>query len=238
VTRRQLARERPVMSKSSTVEASLTDEERAHVRARIEDGTVAVPWSGCWLWDRGVAGKGYGVFRVRQTQVYAHRMSAIVLAGLDVRNAVVMHKCDVPACCNPDHLAVGTMQDNHDDMWTKGRNVPTTRRGGFSDDVVRSIFRRRQNGELAASIARSLGVRRTRVERLLAGRRGSLRQLERLGLQPLYSDGRALLRKRSEADAAKAAELRASGLTWQAVGEQLGCSYQAAHALANRRPRR
>jgi hypothetical protein len=225
-------------TRAYNVELSLTDAERAYVREMINRHTMIIPWSGCWLWERSVAGKGYGVMRVRGTQVYAHRMSALVLAGLQTAGMVVMHRCDVPACCNPDHLSVGTCQENHNDMWSKGRATPTTKRGGFDDETVRSIFARRVAGELAVSIARSLGVRRSRIERLLSGRCGSIRQLRRLGLKPLYSDGRSALRKWTDADEARARHLRSLGLTWRQVGDELGCTYQIAHELANRSNRK
>ena len=37
-------------------------------------------------------------------------------------NMVVRHTCDNPQCCNPNHLLLGTMQDNVDDMFSRGRN--------------------------------------------------------------------------------------------------------------------
>ena len=34
---------------------------------------------------------------------------------------VLRHTCDNPACCNPNHLVLGTQQDNVDDMHARGR---------------------------------------------------------------------------------------------------------------------
>ena len=35
---------------------------------------------------------------------------------------VVRHTCDVPSCCNPSHLILGSQQENVDDMYERGRN--------------------------------------------------------------------------------------------------------------------
>ena len=39
----------------------------------------------------------------------------------DMKGLVVMHLCDTRPCINPDHLHLGTYQDNTDDMLNKKR---------------------------------------------------------------------------------------------------------------------
>jgi hypothetical protein len=38
------------------------------------------------------------------------------------KGLIIRHKCDNPACINPLHLDIGTVQDNHNDMKERGRN--------------------------------------------------------------------------------------------------------------------
>ena len=63
---------------------------------------------------------GYGNMKVKGKDVKAHRLS-VKLSGREIAGKVVRHKCDNPACVNPDHLETGSHQDNVDDMLYRGR---------------------------------------------------------------------------------------------------------------------
>lgn len=80
---------------------------------------------GCWPWTGGVNNCGYGVFgktvgdRVRFW--LAHRHAYELIHGEIPPRLVVRHRCDTPACCNPDHLQIGTRKENHQDTLRRDR---------------------------------------------------------------------------------------------------------------------
>jgi len=80
------------------------------------------------MWIASKNKKGYGMFGVKQgfkswKIEYAHRVSYREFVGEIPQGLLVLHKCDTPSCVNPDHLFVGTNQDNCDDKWRKGRQA-------------------------------------------------------------------------------------------------------------------
>jgi hypothetical protein len=91
---------------------------------------VPEPNSGCWLWTGFDNGKGYGLLSIRNRakrehyNLLAHRVSWVLHNGEVPAGALVLHKCDVRCCVNPDHLFLGSPQDNTQDMIAKGRRSP------------------------------------------------------------------------------------------------------------------
>lgn len=76
----------------------------------------------CWPWQGATTLRGYGQFYARGATWRAHRYAVMLATGRDPGVFVVLHSCDNPICCNPDHLSVGTPADNNADMRAKGRD--------------------------------------------------------------------------------------------------------------------
>jgi len=82
---------------------------------------ITEPNCGCWLWEDFLL-DGYGQVYYEDSRIAAHRYSFILHKGPIPDGYLVCHTCDIRCCVNPDHLFVGTSQDNMNDMKRKGRS--------------------------------------------------------------------------------------------------------------------
>lgn len=135
--------------------------------ARIEYDTVG----GCWLWP-GAVQRGYGVIGEGRNLTATHRVTYREFRG-DPTGKVVCHKCDVPACCNPDHLFLGTQADNLADMRAKGRWRPPVLKGEghphsiLTETQVAEIRRQFAAGVTQTALAARFGTAQANVSSIV-----------------------------------------------------------------------
>lgn len=92
---------------------------------RTMEKVVRVPFSGCWIFMGALNEAGYGIVGTGgrgEPNDRAHRILYRHFCGHIPDGIFVCHTCDVPSCCNPDHLFLGTPKDNTRDMMRKQRN--------------------------------------------------------------------------------------------------------------------
>jgi hypothetical protein len=142
-----------------------------YIVARVEFAA-----NGCWLWQRSKLATGYGKVPRETGHVFAHRLSFEVFNGPIPRGLCVLHRCDTPACVNPDHLFLGTQMDNVRDARAKGRfaNVGG-RHASWLDPKARmhraaEIRQRRSAGDTVRSLAKTFGLSEVHVSRICSGR--------------------------------------------------------------------
>lgn len=146
----------------------------------------------CWIWTGSLSRTGYGSFWMRGDNYIAHRAAYMLFVGDVPDDLFVCHCCDTPACVNPDHLFLGTAQDNSQDMVNKGRSMKGRRRprgeikrgdqhwthiygtsrlprgashplSKLTDDDVRDIRTRRDGGCGLKELAAEYGITATNI---------------------------------------------------------------------------
>lgn len=138
------------------------------------DKVVRMP-TGCWEWQATRTQRGYGRVSFRGRPTTAHRAAYEMTHGPIPEGMWVMHSCDNPPCCNPDHLSVGTPSDNAMDMVRKGRANPPMTHGSrigtakLTEALVAEIRTRRKSGESVRSLARQYSVSRKTVRNVVTG---------------------------------------------------------------------
>lgn len=93
----------------------------SYYQAAIQSKVLQVS-CGCWIWLGGTRNvDGYGAFHLGRNQyIMTHRLSYLAWNGPLTEGQCVLHRCNNPQCCNPDHLYAGSKKDNRRDSMVAG----------------------------------------------------------------------------------------------------------------------
>jgi hypothetical protein len=123
----------------------------------------------CWPWMAYRNESNYGQTRIGgrgSKAVLAHRLSWIVHFGEIPVGMHILHKCDNPPCCNPNHLFMGTNYDNILDRVKKGRSKPWLKnaprekhpRSKIFSQELKEMIKMRESGGKVVEIARKFNI--------------------------------------------------------------------------------
>ncbi len=131
----------------------------------------------CWLWTGTIASTGYGIISIKNRRAGVHRVLWEHVSGKPVPVGMfVCHHCDIRACVRPDHLFLGTHQDNMADMRQKGRHHGNGLAGEqhsqaklLADDVAAIRERWAHGGISQRELGEIYGVHQVNISRIVRG---------------------------------------------------------------------
>jgi hypothetical protein len=153
-----------------------TELQLSRMSERIDKTTP----NGCWVWGGDKNRAGYGTITIfakrahskRLGRVFTHRVMWTETHGEIPSGMCVLHRCDNPPCCNPNHLFLGTYADNSNDKVRKNRQARGTQlpQSRLTEATVKEILVAYAAGIPAATLARRFNVHHETVGYVLRGK--------------------------------------------------------------------
>ena len=103
----------------------------------------------CKIFEGCIGSDGYGRVQVNGKKWRAHRLAYTEAKGPIPLGMLVRHMCHNPACVNPDHLELGTNQDNMHDMVKAGRSCrgESVNTAKITEEQAREIWAAKPKGK-------------------------------------------------------------------------------------------
>lgn len=108
-------------TKTAPIREPGNPEERFWPKVNKEGAFHSPELGRCWEWTASTIHTGYGRFSIGARSIASHRASWQFAYGPIPEGLCVLHRCDNPPCCNPEHLFLGTHADNAQDREAKQR---------------------------------------------------------------------------------------------------------------------
>lgn len=136
------------------------------IMALVDRRCIPEPNSGCWIWEGHIDEKGYAVYaaKVGERPISFRVPRAVLTHKLGYAPGVTRHTCDIPCCCNPDHLVDGDWTDNRIDYAQRG--FGRERKLRYADAIAI-----RASKETRAVLAMRYGVSLSMISMIKTGRK-------------------------------------------------------------------
>jgi hypothetical protein len=126
------------------------------------------PITQCWNWRGALSKSGYGNVRYKTKVERVSRLVYQLLNPSMAKELHVLHRCDNPKCCNPEHLFSGTHKENMEDMQKKGRHVGNSPK--LNPEQEQEVVRLRLLGNTRPAVAKAFNVSVDTIDRITAGK--------------------------------------------------------------------
>lgn len=143
---------------------------REEIKQLLLSGLDIKSDNSCWLWTKGGTKAGYGQIRFNYRIRYTHVISYKLFVKDFEEDLCVLHKCDVRACCNPQHLFLGTKAMNTEDMIAKGRMIigeNCTNAKLSNNDAIQIINKFKTGQYTQLALAQEFKVNQSQISRLV-----------------------------------------------------------------------
>lgn len=144
-----------------------SQERKEHIRNLYEENVIKKP--GCWDWKNKSSKHGYIVMAIASTKrLRAHRVSWMLHRGDIPKGMFVCHSCDNKRCTNPDHLFLGSSDDNVNDMIQKKRNPFGSKHGcaKLNENQVKEIKKLLTLGLSTMKIGKMFNVYHSTIQKI------------------------------------------------------------------------
>jgi len=195
--------------------------------------------SKCWEWA-GASSNGYGYFNVAGKTVLVHRYSYALHNGEIPDNKQVNHRCDNACCMRPDHLYLGTQQDNMTDKRVRKRSAKGLAHGSktrpdrlargerhgnstLSDADIQNMRERYAAGGISQNdLAKEYGLKQSSISSIILGKT----RTDAGG--PITNRGRVRI---TESQVESILRKHAMGISQKRIAEDLGLGYNAVNEV-------
>lgn len=147
-----------------------------NVKCRLESKLVLQP-NGCIEWmgtrnkPQAKSEKGYGRIMIKGKNRVAHREYWSMVKGPIPEWLHCLHKCNNPACCNLDHLYIGTRVDNMHDKYAAGTHTGGSKAWNtiLNDSKVFNIWQMLAHGLSSKFVALFFHVSKGAIDQIKYG---------------------------------------------------------------------